>query len=571
MSSSRKKDADIHYVWNDDGRLSWIPLSTEEVPEDPYISSNVAHIPPPPDKKKYMAEVDEKAAEVISMRDEFAMKALESGTDPFSVDDPKKHKLAKEFLENKGKNIIVYGGTAINLNLPPEYKIYGENELPDYDVYSPDPFNLAVQMSEFLYSKGYKYTEVRSGIHGGTYKVYSNLWPVLDSTYMPRDIFDQINASSREIEGLNVAGPKFLVFNMKKEMAETYNQPDRWGKVAYREKLLEYTHPTKMDDYESYLVPFPTDGVSSSVLNLLKHVFEYGRTNKAIFYGPFAYNEYITAGKGDLFMKYDQHRFLLENADDHCKVLRAIIADLSDDAVTVDVVVEEYKALNKTSYTIFVAHYPLVIITNLDMCVSWKRTNIYIASIDYMKYELYHDAILGDKSKLAAIIYLQKIQERFYKDNNLTEFDKSLFGRFTGHCFGPYKNSLKAAIFTRMIDMMEGRKKIRVIKPKSNTITITGVKNTSIRIYPDDPTSEECKGKSNDDCIYPCYWNTRKGKCYDKPLGIFRPGENELEKIRPVSEGVYDLTTGEYQPFDWGESWQKNEEMDFSIPIKFKH
>ena len=218
---------------------------------------------------------------------------------------------------------------------------------------------------------------------------------------------------------------------------------------------------------------------------------------------------------------------------------------LVDKDVTIDTVYQPFKEINKTSYVIYVGSYPLVKITDLDVCTSRQYRGVYIANIDYMKFELYMDSVLGNKTATAAVVYLSNIQYQYYKENKITELDRSIFGRFPSLCTGPLKDNVKHTVFKRMIDMAEERKKIRVIKPKGDTITITGVKGKSIRIFPSTPTSIGCKNKINSECLYPCYWNKKMSKCYDQPTGIYRPGTEEMEKMDLDSDGVYDLSTGE--------------------------
>ncbi len=141
----------------------------------------------------------------------------------------------------------------------------------------------------------------------------------------------------------------------------------------------------------------------------------------------------------------------------------------------------------------------------------------------------------------AAVINLQNIQERYYRENNITELDNSLFQRFTKLCTGPWQNRLKWSIYQRAVNSMEYRKKIRVIKPNEDVIVIKGVKDKTLRILPKEPVSEECQGKTKDGCKYPCFWHPHQ-KCYDQPVGIYRPGDIELETIHPDMNGEYDLS-----------------------------
>lgn len=534
----RMIESDQYYVWMDGGVNCWIPTPKDKIPKNSlYIASNIAHVPLPPDKNQYIEKVDEKAGKILSKKEKLLIKALKSKKDIISADDPLKHKFVKEFLKSKGDRVFLYGGTAINMSLPSKYKIYGKNELPDYDVYSEDPFNLAVELSEFLYSKGYVYTEVKSGVHPGTYKVFSNMWPVLDATYVPPIVFDKVK--KKKIDGLYVSNSDFLIKNMEREIADTFNNPDRWGKVAYREKVLQYAKPTKMKNIEKHLFKDPYEGVTDSTRHLLKIAKIYGKHNKAIFYGPYAYNKYIVEGGGHLFAKCDHHSFLLENADEHAKILRNKLSELVDRDVTIEVDYMPYKDFNNTNYIIYIGSIPFVIITELEACTPRLHKGVYIGSIDYMKYELYFEAVFGSEYSKAAVIYLTNVQLEYYKRKNIDEFSKSMFQRFIPDCIGPLKNTVKHVMFSRMISSIESRKNIRVIKPHKDTITITGVKGTKIRIYPKSEISETCRDKNKENCGYTCFWNKEEDKCYDEPNGQYKPGVKDLIEIKPNENGEY--------------------------------
>src|SRR5690606_20137115 len=105
------------------------------------------------------------------------------------------------------------------------------------DFFSPDPWNDATDLADRFHELGYKFVEARAGVHKGTYKVFVNMWPVADITYMPKSEFDKI--SVKKIRGLNIVSPFKLLESMYKEFSEPYANPTRWPKVAIREKLLQ--------------------------------------------------------------------------------------------------------------------------------------------------------------------------------------------------------------------------------------------------------------------------------------------------------------------------------------------
>ena len=157
-------------------------------------------VPPPPNFEEEIVDIAEKA-DILA--EKMKIRKLEEGTDIVSADDSSKYPIVKDFIVKKG--LKLYGGAAINMYLPAEEKIYEDGVIPDYDMYSPTPWKDAVELANIMYNKGYKYTEVRSGIHKGTYKVFSNFWPVADITYMEKSMFNKLSA--RKFKGMKVVAP----------------------------------------------------------------------------------------------------------------------------------------------------------------------------------------------------------------------------------------------------------------------------------------------------------------------------------------------------------------------------
>ena len=93
----------------------------------------------------------------------------------------------------KIKNLICYGGTAINNILPSEDQFYNkELEVPDYDFFSANALEDAKELSDIYYKEGFTDVEAKSGQHYGTYKVYVNYIPVADITYLPKEIYNAL-------------------------------------------------------------------------------------------------------------------------------------------------------------------------------------------------------------------------------------------------------------------------------------------------------------------------------------------------------------------------------------------
>ena len=82
-------------------------------------------------------------------------------------------KIVEDFIRKK--NLICYGGTAINNILPTEDQFYNkELEVPDYDFFTINALDDAKELADIYYKKGFPDVEAKAGQHHGTYKVFVN-------------------------------------------------------------------------------------------------------------------------------------------------------------------------------------------------------------------------------------------------------------------------------------------------------------------------------------------------------------------------------------------------------------
>lgn len=155
--------------------------------------------------------------------------------------------VVEKFLRKK--QLICYGGTAINNILPKEDQFYNKDiEIPDYDFFSPSALKHAKELCDWYVNQGFLEVEAKSGVHHGTYKVYVNFMPVADITQMPRGLFDSLRASSIKVAGILYAPPNYLRMAMYLELSRPSGEVDRWEKVLKRLTLLnKHYHVTLLD------------------------------------------------------------------------------------------------------------------------------------------------------------------------------------------------------------------------------------------------------------------------------------------------------------------------------------
>ena len=150
--------------------------------------------------------------------------------------------IVEDFI--KVKNLICYGGTAINNILPLEDQFYNKDvEIPDYDFFTPDALSDAKELADLYYKNGYTDVEAKSGQHHGTYKVFVNFIPVADLTQLPKEIYASLKKDSVRVSGILYAPPNFLRMSMYLELSRPAGDISRWEKVLKRLALLNKNYP----------------------------------------------------------------------------------------------------------------------------------------------------------------------------------------------------------------------------------------------------------------------------------------------------------------------------------------
>ena len=161
--------------------------------------------------------------------------------------------IVETFLRTK--ELVCYGGTAINNVLPTADRFYDkETELPDYDFFSPSAEKDAIELADIYNRAGYSDVEAKAGVHVGTYKVYVNYTPVADVTHLPPELYKVVWKDSMIVDHIRYAPPNYLRMAMYLELSRPAGDVGRWEKVLTRLRLLNKRYPLeagkcKADDF----------------------------------------------------------------------------------------------------------------------------------------------------------------------------------------------------------------------------------------------------------------------------------------------------------------------------------
>lgn len=155
----------------------------------------------------------------------------------------------KHFLIKR--NLILVGGMSIDCSLRlKNLKLYGDDEIPDYDCYSPMVSDAYLLASE-LCNKKFPSVDVLSAIHTTTMRVRVDGNVVADITYMPPKLFEKLR--TQEFQGLKIIHPFYNMMDQFRSLSCPYENPpnevitERWNKDIERFNMLIKAYPLDKD------------------------------------------------------------------------------------------------------------------------------------------------------------------------------------------------------------------------------------------------------------------------------------------------------------------------------------
>lgn len=157
----------------------------------------------------------------------------------------------------KGKKRILYGGTAINMALKKAGAegIYSDEDIPDYDFYSPESVEDSIELADILHEKSLPNISAINGMHQITRRVRTNFVNVADISYVPANIYDKI--PTLEYEGFRICHPHYQMIDQHRSLSYPLENPPlepvnfRMKKDITRYQKLVNEYPIKvpnMDD-----------------------------------------------------------------------------------------------------------------------------------------------------------------------------------------------------------------------------------------------------------------------------------------------------------------------------------
>ena len=351
-------------------------------------------------------------------------------------------KVVENFINKK--NLICYGGTAINNILPLEDQFYNKNvEIPDYDFFTPNALEDAKELANIYNKLGFKDVEAKAGQHYGTYKVFVNYIPVADITQLSKEIFNQLKKDSIRVAGILYASPNFLRMSMFLELSRPAGDTSRWEKVLKRLTLLNKHHPmNKLNcekiNYQRKMSNPENEGeISKSIRNTLIN-------QGVVFFGGYAisqYSQYMPNHLRKTLENYADFDVLSNDPETTSQIIKERLKDIDVKNVTItkrdsvgEIVPEHYQiTVNKDticfiyktiachSYNVINIGHQKIKIATIDTMLSLYLAFLY-TNRDY--YNQFIDRILCMSN------FLFEVQQK----NRLAQ--KGLLKRFSINCYG---------------------------------------------------------------------------------------------------------------------------------------
>lgn len=352
--------------------------------------------------------------------------------------------IVEKFIKNK--NLVCYGGTAINNILPLGDQFYDKTiELPDYDFFSPNALQHAKELADIYAKKGYNEVEAKAGVHKGTFKVYVNFIPVADITDLNKEIYTIIKRESIVVKGIRYAPPNYLRMSMYLELSRPMGDVGRWEKVLKRLILLNKNYPIKNIRCNKLNFMRDFEGDKENQERIYSTVRDSLINQGLIFFGGYASSLY---GK---YMPKDEKKQIKDIPDFDVLSIDAegsatIVKETLEKAGIKNVTIKKRNAIGENipvHYEIVVGDDTVCFIYEPIACHSFNtitinKKKVNVATIDtmlsfYLAF-LYTNQPYYDHDRILCMSqYLFSVQAR----NRLEQ--KGLLKRFSINCFGRQK------------------------------------------------------------------------------------------------------------------------------------
>ena len=372
----------------------------------------------------------------------------------------------KDFIRSKNRK--VYGGTALNellIAVNPDDAIYGEILFSDIEFYSPTPVPDLVELTNLLYSKGYKHVQGKEAQHEETYIVYVNFQQYCDISYVPVHVYYGIRTI--EVDGINYTHPHFMLIDYLRMINDPLNAAAlKWEKIFPRMYKLLKNYPLEYFD-KQIQIPKPSEEFQTYFSKIKTQFMAITEVQESCLISGFeAYNFFVRHAANDRTVEQQARttyrtdridnlvsnvpflEFVSVNYRDTAERLYNFIREIVMDAK--EVTLDEYFPLFQfTGFSVMINYKGNPIARVFDatgFCIpNIKTTRGYMyVSYQYLLMTLFINKFRShlDKNQEMyfnygiAVSNLVKVRNIYLTKNNLPVINKTVFGEFKIGCVG---------------------------------------------------------------------------------------------------------------------------------------
>lgn len=353
-------------------------------------------------------------------------------------------KVVENYLKKTKRKI--YGGSAMQKNLElkdPKIKISDEDDIPDYDIYSPFIVEDVFTLTNLLHKAGFEYVKATEAQHFQTFKIFVFFEEICDISYMPKYMYDHLPTIVSN--GLHYVGVEFLMIDVYRQYTDPINSYDyRLEKIYNRGSLLEKYYPFKKPDKK-----YVQDKINPEVAPVLKTIFDkfIKGNDEIILVGPYAYNTFVRKSKLDLIKDTVNHfKIISLNYQEDIEKLKKLIKDPE-----IKEYYRYYQFYDEHVEFYYKNHRVLNLYNRLGKCIPVKRVldnSVTIGSYHYvllfLYILLYRVKTEKDKNKYLKYRWLVynfiDLRKKYLKKHNLVGIENDLFQELQVHCIGDTMN-----------------------------------------------------------------------------------------------------------------------------------
>lgn len=343
------------------------------------------------------------------------------------------------------KKLMLYGGFAINLLLPTKLKFYHSYTINDYDCFSKNAKDDAIELGKFLAKQGYKYIKVKKALHKDTFRVYVDFVQIIDITQISSNLYDNLYKisdyeSKTSIyryykDNYKLVPVIYLLSNMHFELARPKNSYFRWEKLYSRLNILLQLIMNKKIVQKNFT------SINNEVdKKIIQIVLKYVKQNQLPLLNTYSLrlhhemfknidNNIIEFLTDDIQKSFNELIQLIDSDKYDLQVSKNISQDITNNSQIINVSNKKNKKktiikiidVNNECYSVFTKNK--YIYSSID-------TILYFLYRDFLKLSIEQDTIDFQSDLWKYILYLEYYLQNFI-DNPGSRFGKKCYGKTT--------------------------------------------------------------------------------------------------------------------------------------------